>query len=203
MPATYFVGFDPGGKNAFGWASLSLIDERVSLVASGTCSTAPNAFDSVSSTLPCPPAAFAVDAPLFWIQSGDRRADEVVRKLVRKAGGSNGTVSHVNSLRGACLVQGVLVTKIAAQAWPAAKISEAHPKALLRVNSDAKAFANQELRDLPEHERDAGLAAFTAIKLLRVEAGWHDLACDEEDPYFPAGKAVAYWFPQVTCQVGA
>jgi hypothetical protein len=197
MRTLHVVGFDPGGDQAFGWAALSWDEGQVARFVSGTCSNAPDALHAARVSIPCEPAAFAVDAPLFWIPSADRKADQLIRKMVCAAGGSSGTVSHVNSLRGACLVQGVLVARMAAQAWPEAIISEAHPKALLQVSSAARAFANAVLKhSSTEHERDAGLAAFTALNLMTDSTGWHDLVKLEQDHYFPAGNPVAFWFPQ-------
>ena len=197
MPTLYAVGFDPGGHKAFGWAVVRYLDGIVSLTSSGTCSNALDAVTATQRACPTEPLAFAVDAPLFWIPSGDRNVDKIVRRMVCSAGGTSGTVSHVNSLRGACLVQGIIVTDLAAKLWPRANVSEAHPKALLKVNSAARDFADKASDSAAtEHERDAALAAFTAIShVLRFE-GWHDLAMREHGHHFPAGKPVAYWFPQ-------
>jgi hypothetical protein len=189
------VGFDPGGENAFGWAVLSGTDCNLSLVASGTCSGAPAALLAARIATSIAPIAFGTDAPLFWVQAGDRKADETVRKMVCDAGGKSGTVSHVNSLRGACLVQGVLVTRLAAELWPSAMITEAHPKALLAVSLAAKDFASRTVWPT-EHERDAALAAYTAFALATQTDGWHDLAATEQSPFFPGGARVAYWFPK-------
>ncbi len=193
----YIVGFDPGGENAFGWAVLSKTARDLSLVASGTCTGALAALSSVQAATTIAPIAFGTDAPLFWTQVGDRKADEKVRKMVCAAGGKSGTVSHVNSLRGACLVQGVLVTNLAAKYWPGAMITEAHPKALLTVSTAARDFARRISQYVgTEHERDAALAAYSAFALVMRTDGWHDLAIKEQNPFFPGGTRVAYWFPE-------
>jgi predicted nuclease with RNAse H fold len=196
MQEVRVVGFDPGGKRAFGWAVLMFSNGRLSQMSTGTCSGSSQAVLAANSMCPSPPFGVAIDAPLFWTVEGDRQADAVVRKMVCAAGGSSGTVSHVNSLRGACLVQGVLVARLAAETWPHAQISEAHPKALLKVSRAARLFAETiASQTQSEHERDSALAAFTAFQLVSGSNGWKDLAKSESKPYFTIGKPVAYWFP--------
>ena len=191
------VGFDPGGKKAFGWCVVTFDRASTSCVG-GIASDAEEAFTAVTDVLKEePPAAVGIDAPLFWVSSEDRRADSEVRKLVRAAGGHNGTVAHVNSLRGACLAQGILIARKVAGSWPDAAISEAHPKALLKVCEAARKFAeNPDLSGVVDHMRDAALAAFAADAMANPSDGWHDLALHESSPFFPAGAPVHYWFPQ-------
>ena len=192
-----FVGFDPGGDKAFGWAVLSSCQSGFELIGSGTCSTAPDAVLSAHQVCGTDPVGFATDAPLFWVASGDRQADRLVRKLVCAAGGRSGTVGHINSLRGACLVQGIQVTRMASARWPRAKLSEAHPKALLRLNEDARSLVKRFEASLGnEHERDAVLAAYTAAAFVNQIDGWHDLALLDQEAFFPAGPKAAYWFPR-------
>jgi hypothetical protein len=191
------VGFDPGGEHAFGWAVVEFTNGTPRLVASGTCTGAPRALAAASGALVSVPAAVGIDAPLFWVSAGDREADSFVRRLVCDAGGHSGTVSHVNSLRGACLVQGILAAKLAATLWPEARLTEAHPKALLLASSTAREFVTRvspELKD--EHQRDAALAAYTAFALASRVSGWHDLVDLDSEPFFPSGTVPAYWFPK-------
>lgn len=191
-----FLGFDPGGKNAFAWAVLNAEGQKLAPTKCGTCSTAVEALTEASRILSEPPIAIGVDAPLFWAQEGDRAADRIVRRLVVGAGGAAGTVNHVNSLRGACLVQGVLVAMLAKDRWPNAKITEAHPKALLSVSTSASSFASGlKSAVLDEHQRDAYLAAYSAFAFSTHLVGWHDLAAKQNVPFYPGGSTVAYWFP--------
>lgn len=193
----HVVGFDPGGKKAFGWAVLAATDAGPSLIASGTCDSAPVALSAARAASPTTPVAFGADAPLYWVHSGDRASDKFVRTMVCTAGGSSGTVSHVNSLQGACLVQGILVARLAAAVWPDAAVTEAHPKALLATSSAARDFARVIAgRVNGEHERDAAIAAFSALALAMNLADWHDLAATESNPFFPGGKRVSYWYPR-------
>lgn len=197
MQEVHVVGFDPGGQKAFGWAVLTFANGSCSQISTGTCSAASQALLAANSICSSPPLGVAIDAPLFWSAEGDRQADAVVRKMVCAAGGSSGTVSHVNSLRGACLVQGILVAHLAAETWPHLQISEAHPKALLRVSLAARQFAGSIASQIQsEHERDSAVAAFTAFQLVSGSIGWKDLAKLESTPYFPTGKPVVYWFPE-------
>ena len=191
----YLVGMDPGGQNAFGWAVLEFRKGDYRLLASGTASGVPSVFRCVNQVLTHSPVAVGIDAPLFWVPEGDRRADQVVRRMVCAAGGSSGTVSHVNSLRGACLVQGVLAAIEAHKHWPTAKLTESHPKALLLASSAARRFA-ERLNLSVEHERDAALAAFSANALIGQAEDLHDLVKLDENAIFPGGKPVAYWFPK-------
>ena len=140
------LGFDPGGIESFGWAALHIGDAGtfVSLMT-GVVSTAPEAVQRAGQCSPDAPAGVGIDAPLFWVQQGDRRADEHIRKRVVAAGGQSGTVSSVNSLRGACLVQGVLTARLVGVSWPSAVVTEAHPKALLRLHAEAKRFVTMHV----------------------------------------------------------
>lgn len=195
-----FVGFDPGGRDAFGWAVLSAQDDGVKFSASGTCSSAPEALQATLRQCGRKvPKAFGVDAPLYWVLEGDRASDRAIRNAVCRAGGSGGTVSAVNSLRGACLAQGLLISHLGREAWPSALLTEAHPKALRRVSAEAVEFESS--LDVPvesDHESDAVLAAFAAHQLFKKSDGWHDLLlCNRssENRFFPLGRTVHYWFP--------
>ena len=197
MQPSHSIGFDPGGKKAFGWAVLTASGQEITLIASGTCSNATEVIAAASEACPSSPVAVAVDAPLFWIPAGDRKADRIVRKMVCNSGGNSGTVNHINSMRGACLVQGILVARMAVSKWTSTSLTEAHPKALLGVSTHAREFVKTVASSLSnEHERDAALAAFTALNFAAQTQGWHDLAIDEIDAHHPVGKQVAYWFPQ-------
>lgn len=192
-----FLGFDPGGEQAFGWAVFAPGAPPGLQIATGTCSSSADAVAAASRLCKAPPAAVGVDAPLFWCDQGDRRADATVRKMVCANGGSSGTVSHVNSLRGACLVQGVLVARAALAAWPGARLTEAHPKALLRVSSEARSFVEQLASAFAnEHERDAALAAFSALQMCEGSSGWTDLTDLDPGAHQPSGVRAAYWFPR-------
>jgi Protein of unknown function (DUF429) len=188
------VGFDPGGRGRFGWCIVQFDCDPPSFTG-GVCDHAEVAVRSAQQALGEPPEAIGVDAPLFWVSGEDRVSDREVRRMVRAAGGHNGTVLHVNSLQGACLVQGILVAWMAARSWPGVPITEAHPKALLRVSEAARAFSAHAPPSRGDHVRDAALAAFAARASAMNADGWRDLAALEKTPFFPAVSPVRYWFP--------
>jgi len=193
----WFLGFDPGGQNSFGWAVLLVGSSgHPEDLKTGVCSDAIAALDRANRFVGTAPTAIGIDAPLYWSAAGDRKADARIRKLVCTAGGKSGTVGHVNSLRGACLVQGALIAYHASELWPSATITEAHPKALLRVSYGAQGFHKSQLHSVPtEHERDAGLAAYSAWAAATRLPGWRNLVAEEVAPFFPSGRQITYWFP--------
>ena len=82
-----------------------------------------------------------IDAPMWWSASrgGGRKADEKLRK---RYGISSGTVQSVNSLKGAALIGGALLASRVRQEFPGTRITESHPKALLRaLQLDETSFA--------------------------------------------------------------
>lgn len=196
----YLVGFDPGGKKAFGWAVIACLTSTLEVVASGTRSCASEAFAAAKSACGSEsPSGVGTDAPLYWVLNGDRKADQKVRRcLIEKIGAraAAGTVGAINSLSGACLVEGVQVTRLARRHWPQARITEAHPKALMRVDKGAQDFALRFFgHGSSDHERDAAVAAYAVHKMLLGEPGWIDLVKYDLEPFFPGGSRLEYWFP--------
>lgn len=191
------IGLDPGGLKNFGWAHLRIGESGTPVALNtGVSSSASAALYKASCAAGVVPVAVGIDAPLFWVTEGDRRADARIRKLVCAAGGHSGTVGHVNSSRGACLVQGILAAREVASSWPSAIVTEAHPKALLRVHPAASEFLAMCLPNAPTvHERDAALAAFAAWAAAAKFLGWRDLLLEETNPFLPSGHIVSYWFP--------
>lgn len=191
------VGLDPGGARAFGWAIVTGSFSAPLFLEGGVCNGARSAIAEVERHLPGQPAGVGIDAPLFWSPLGDRAADKHVRRLVCQSGGHAGTVSHVNSLRGACLVEGAIASQLVNQRWPTAAITEAHPKALLAVSAEAREFSDLPCIQGPgDHIRDAAIAAMGALAMLEKQASWKDLADIEAEALFPLGVRVTYWFPR-------
>lgn len=132
------------------------------------------------------------------------------RSPIKSAGAPNagGTVQQVNSLRGACITQGVVAAHLLRRAVPGVRITEAHPKALLWLINVASAdrrvmgvtmehlaeFISCELAALCEHERDAALGALGAWAMASVAAGWRDIAVQDPDAVVPV-PPVEYWMP--------
>jgi len=133
-----------------------------------------------------------IDAPLFWSRTGARNADIVVRRAIREAGAPNagGTVQDVNSLRGACLAQGMLAAIELRERFPGLPITEAHPKALRWLLPDVRDIAARS-----EHERDAMLASIAAWAVIHQPAGWTDLFSSEENTYSPIEMPLHYVMP--------
>lgn len=193
-----FIGIDPGGVNAFGWCVLETKDSspKGQILESGVGSGVSEAMAGIQRHFSSAdePIGVGIDAPLYWVAQGDRLTDQKIRKAVSKAGGHPSTVAHVNSLRGACLVQGILATVALVEIWPKIQVTESHPKALLAVWPPAIEFVSR-FSFKTEHERDAALGAYSAFAHQRQLKGWKDGFLLEIDPFVPSGSSVAYWFP--------
>lgn len=211
----WLAGFDPGGESQFGWCVVEASAKLpLSLHRTGVASNAAEAVRCVLKEVPSRSTLIAagIDSPLFWLPNGDRNADRVIRNEIRKRGASapSGTVQHVNSLRGACLVQGVLAAMLLRATTRSINITEAHPKALLWLigvcnrSLPVKSVTMCELSEffsflsgnLSEHERDAALAALGAWAMTVKAPGWEDLFALELQPFAPISP-VAYWMPSI------
>ena len=155
----FWVGADPGGKDAFG---LAFVD------VSGPvrCATVSSVDEAVKTILATgKPLGLGIDAPMWWsgCEGGGRMADARLRKRYAIP---SGTIQSGNSLRGAALICGALLASRIREEFPALRITESHPKALLRaMDLDEARFAARfgiEARWRNEHERDAAVAAVCA-----------------------------------------
>lgn len=207
QPTGVILGFDPGGKDAFGWSVCHVIDDVLQpLARTGLACDASGALDGARRALeasagsPCIVAA-GIDAPLRWSKRGGRRIDAIIRGSLSDSGFAtpSGTVQHFNSLRGSCVVQGVLLARFLHEAW-GLEITETHPKALehLLRNSDETSMVGM-VDDLThgkfEHERDATLSAIAAWAMNRRLPGWRNLYEEEPCLVQPFGTPVSYWMP--------
>lgn len=189
------LGFDPGGAGTFGWCvARDSVWLPLEVLASGVTSHAKSAVAAAISVVPSGQEVLAagIDAPLVWARSGPRNCDLTVRQAIRQAGAkhSAGTVQDVNSLRGACLVQGILAGLELREAFPSLPLTEAHPKALRWLCSEsAKIVASTD------HERDAILGAFAAWALVHSPSGWCDLYLNEVPYFTPLPRPLAYLMP--------
>ena len=190
-----WIGADPGGKNNFGMAVLN--EDGTFRTCCVSC--ADDALEYISNDS----MGLGIDSPLWWSSgpSGDRRADQWLRKTFKISGG---TVQAANSLRGAALVQGHMLIARARQLYPRLKITEAHPKALveaLRLSSWEKIARQFRLKGPEpkiEHERDAVLAAVAAREGFLGR--WKkDLSLDclpsEQNPAKLWFGEIHYWWP--------
>jgi hypothetical protein len=206
------VGFDPGGKGGFGWCILEdAVEPPLRVVDTGVSDSAEAAVKSLV-VHNCDVQAAGIDAPLFWVPSGDRLADQHVRAEVKAQGAPSpgGTVQSVNSLRGACLVQGIMIAVLLRRRWPTLPITEAHPKAYLwtvgvataRIRASSVTLRSLRQFSCPagtkhpnDHERDAAIAAYCAWAMVHRVAGWHDLLPKEKEAYLPIEHPLGYWYP--------
>jgi hypothetical protein len=219
------LGFDPGGEKGFGWCVLQDMGKQPPKIkACDVSDNAVSAIQCVEKELPDHQwktvSAAAIDAPLFWAANGGRSADNTVRKSIKQKGcwTAGGTVQSVNSLRGACLAQGIMVANglreiSQNQNLP---ITEAHPKAFLWMmgigrNSGLKSESLKEylhidiiVKDTHKKDvRDAAIAAYFAWIMVHPEmqTGWRDLLSEEPEEnkiYYPltqGKKNLYYWFP--------
>lgn len=193
----FLLGLDPGGVGHFGWCiASSATSLPLTPFASGLADSASLAIGAALAALPTGGAldAAGIDAPLFWSRTGSRLADKTVRAAIRSAGAphAGGIVQDVNSLRGACLVQGMLAGLELREKFPALLITEAHPKALRWLLPEVCSVTSTS-----EHERDAMLAVVAAWAAIQQPDGWSDLLPREVDMYSPITQPLAYAMPNV------
>jgi hypothetical protein len=207
------LGFDPGGEKRFGWCVAQATNKgHLQLRDSGSANHAAGAVMAALSktgTVGRVEAA-GIDSPLFWIADGDRKVDKSIRSAMRRLGAPHvdGTVQRVNSLRGACLIQGVMTAHLLRRELPEIRITESHPKALLWLLRVARIelrvvdvgmshiidLIESESQHLPDHERDAALGAVAALAMIDQRSGWRDLYREEKNAFTPVSP-VEYWMP--------
>ena len=191
-----FIGIDPGGKNAFGWCVMEVGDAHSkSRLRRGTASDVGEVVKEVVASSKGKPIGVGIDAPLYWSYDGERQYDREIRRAVSKAGAHSATVGHINSLRGACLVQGVLAAMALSKHWPEIQITESHPKALLAIWPDSRKFIKR-FSFGNDHERDAVLGAYAAHAHWQKSPGWVDWFSNEKNVFVPWCGRVSYWFPK-------
>ncbi len=209
-----YIGFDPGGEGKFGWAVCKYSDGKLELVQSGNALHAVHAVEKVSKyvTDTTHILGIGIDAPLYWVPNGNRQADTLVRNAIKRLGAPQpgGTVQAVNSLRGACVAQGAMVAELSHNAYPAAEVNEAHPKALLFMlglaGSERKTTQittddlNQFVRSsessvTSEHERDAILACISCVLPRYAQYKCRDLSREESKVMVPFDYQPHYWMP--------
>ena len=197
--AAHWVGSDPGGEGNFGIAILTGDEQPRTL----SVDCADEAIEFVREHINRTPAGVGVDAPLWWSSgpSGDRQADQWLRKRYRLSGGQ---VQAANSLRGAALTQGAIFVQRIREIYPAVPVTESHPKALLKAMADDSwttfsARFHVNINPANEHARDAIIAAVAAREAF--EGRWtHDLSerrlPSEQDPKLYWLAPVHYYWPE-------
>lgn len=209
----YLVGFDPGGKGNFGWCVIEDRHElpvRVICVdvadhANGAVDAAHGVVQEERGTV----IGVGIDAPLFWVANGCREVDQNLRQGIRARGAPNaaGTVQQVNSLRGACLAQGMLVGVLSRRQTSGVPVSESHPKTMLWLLGYNPAQTG--LPELPnlftlpqgqpvaeEHLRDAALACLSAWAMVHKDHEWADISVNgQEERFSLITSPLDYWMP--------
>jgi hypothetical protein len=146
-----------------------------------------------------------IDCPIYWTPTADRNADDLVRRCVRSAGSktAGGTVQRINSLRGACVVQGIIAGLILRTGKWDIPLSESHPKALLHLLEPGskpalvvKSLIEFSQAAVGEDERDAALSALSAWAMIVHPSGWSDLLkLENSEILFPLQPPIGYWMP--------
>jgi hypothetical protein len=197
------LGFDPGGKGGFGWCIAENADAfPLPIVISGCEDNALNSFKAIKAFLHGYNVIGAgIDAPLYWRTDGEREADRIVRGRVPPGGKS--TVLSVNSLQGACLAQGIMIASLLRREYPDLCITEAHPKAYLKVTgTDDKDISSLcDLKwdnkiDANYHLRDAALACVAAWHMLNPTNCENLYERDRGGEVFLPVNDISYWFPK-------
>ncbi len=237
MTTKLFMGFDPGGAGSsrgciagcrghFGWSVccesahgiVGRLDNGLSTDAWGAVKRVKAVIEAQFPEGNCLVVAAGIDVPLLWNKKGDnkgtRNADIVLRQALNDTGfprrSVGGTVQAINSLRGADVVQGLLVARHLREKWDL-MITESHPKAfhhlLFRVNHpQLEAMVSPLTMDLLPHDRnncesqheiDATMGAITAWAAIRCrhDGHWRNLYTGDLNLFNPSGVPVSYWMP--------
>ena len=138
-PKGFILGFDPGGAGHFGWSICETVMANYDH---------PQKTESAWQTTlgvrwtrckePCRITHTSLPRELMPRCSGARRGDRTVDVVLRKALRETkfprpklgGTIQTANSLRGACVVQGLLLAKYLSETSWGLTITESHPRAL-------------------------------------------------------------------------
>jgi hypothetical protein len=128
----HWFGADPGGiRKRLRCFGVALLREDGTFE---TCATdcAHNAFRWLTEHTNAP-TAIGIDCPLWWSawKSAERQVDVLLRRKYRDRIGQS--VQSINSLRGAALVQGIMLGYAVRARFPDVHITETHPKALLKA----------------------------------------------------------------------
>ena len=189
----FVAGFDPGGQGSFGWCIARIKSGDVDVIDTDCAN---NADHALACAMKCPPdggiVAAGIDAPLYWARNGlDREADIYVREQIKAAGGNSGVLT-VNSLMGACLIQGAMLAQQIEHKYPRCLITETHPKALLDCKPQCLADI---VNGYTEDERDAVISAWAAARAHQRD-GQDLFKRDAKHAIHTFLKKTCYWWPK-------
>ncbi len=209
-PHGLILGFDPGGEGKsqgeFGWSICST--SNGTLQPPLKTGSAKNAWDALLQikdalrrhypTRHPPVLAAGIDAPLFWNPQGKRTVDCYLKQVL-KPSGMDKSVMHINSLRGACLAQGLLLGRHLRETWDF-PMTEAHPTVLRHLlhrsgQSETTQMVEHVIVGLAGHQRDATLSAVAAWAMLHEPPRWHNLYPKEHCPVQLIDPPISYWMP--------
>jgi len=200
----FYLGFDPGGQGAFGWCVLEEFKNRI-IRYSGTSYNLDQTLSQIKFKLnDFIPVSAGIDAPLYWPLRGSRQVDDALKKCLinNKYPYPHGTVQHINSLRGACLAQGIMLAHELRKLWPSIPLTEAHPKAYIHgfnLWSNDERQLNINSSTMTEHERDAIASAVAAMAMAKKDPLWEDKSKYEitSDMFHPVPVPYPqYWLPK-------
>jgi hypothetical protein len=147
------------------------------------------------------PEGVGIGAPMWWSsgESSDRKADQWVRQPYKIP---SGTVQTGNSLRGAALVQAAMFVDCLRRRYPAVRVTESHPKAVLKATGGWAKFSQRYCCGIDiknEHLRDAAIGAVAARE--GFSGNWpRDLALtrhpSEQDPSTHWLAPMHYFWPE-------
>lgn len=210
MEKKLVAGFDPGGKNHFGWSLLESCNNNLIIINAGVSSNAHEAVKTIVNEAKGKKIwAAGVDGPLYWpIENSRRCVEDILR--AKTNGVINPSILSVNSLQGACLAQSLIVMDLLINKYTKIKITETHPKILFHfINLESSRENLYKYKKIMEkiveqhkdneHVRDAVLSAIAASNMLNKSKKWINLMKDDavksELKFFPAGEA-SYYMPE-------
>jgi hypothetical protein len=193
-----FLGYDPGGNDAHGVASILCTDQTVE-IATATLTTVGDVVAWCVQRINgagAQPAAMGVDTLTVWStsSSGYRPADRALRQAYHRVVNS---VVAPNSLYGAMPINGMAALSLLRATHPNLRITETHPKVLyfaltglaydfaqnapkMRADVEAWVGSGGARRMGSEHEWDALLSAHAARE-------WHCGAWTTDLHVLPVG----------------
>ena len=195
-----FLGLAPVNALTTGWCVLRTGDsQEISALMSGVGTSINTTLAAADEYLSETPNAVGIAAPLYWTTKDDREADRIVRGMVLSLGGKSASVPALPALPGAKIIGGIILASKAHQRWATSPLTEAAPEALLSMDSGAKNFIESTSVN-SEAEKQAVLAAYTALAGHEQRQGWQDLRRFDNDIFAPgAGMEAAFWFPGRAC----
>jgi len=202
-----WLGFDPGGRGAFG---VALLQENRAGPALATVDCATEAVKWVRDKIGhSSPSAVGIDTLMFWSGGlgGWREADKWLRQRYAKAAGG---VIAPNSLWGSMVMQGMALAMLIRRCWPEVRITETHPKMLYyacancasRWETDREVMLQWLSAKLDcrcdaatDHEFDALMSAWAAREGFC--GAWRDLRkLSTNDSILEPAGPVHYWWPE-------